>query len=138
MQAEVRGCPLLAHAHILVFVEKQGDKDNRGKENPKHRKELPLLTGKMGETQTKETEKVRKYNSQASKRKLDAYDDQTLSKFIRKPMPKALKAELRTRFLFCRSDTVFSSMTHECNFNDGKSKLKHNNVPRKKSKNCLF
>lgn len=59
-----------------------------------------MLTGKMGETQTKGIEKVWKNNSQANKRKLDAYDYQTLSKFIRKPLPMALKAELRTRFLF--------------------------------------
>lgn len=59
-----------------------------------------MPTGKMGETQTQGTEKVQKNTSQANKRKLDAYDDQTLPKFTRKPMPMALKAELRTRFLF--------------------------------------
>lgn len=36
------------------------------------------------------------------KRKLDDYDDQNLSKFIQKPLSIALKAEIRTHFLFVR------------------------------------
>lgn len=94
------GASLQAHMDLLVFVEKQGAKTIEERENPKQRRELPLLTGKTGKTQTKGTEQVRKNNSHAKQRKLDAYDDQILSKFIRKPLPMALKAELRTRFLF--------------------------------------
>lgn len=101
MQARQRlgGASLQAHRDILVFVEEQGAKTIEERGNPKHRRVLPLLTGKTGKTQTKGTEQVRKNKSHANQRKLDAYYDQTLSKFLRKPLPMALKAELRTRFL---------------------------------------
>lgn len=85
---------------ILEFVEKQGSKDSRGKGEPKVQEGAAIAHRQDGRDTDQRNRESPENTSQANRRKLDAYDDQTLPKFTRKPMPMALKAELRTRFLF--------------------------------------